>query len=888
MARIVNVHHVDKEAFIKGNSEFDLEEVEIVFEHSPTYAELVERCKEELKWTHQNDVVELLGRHNVGFGLHIRWKIMRVNSELCWSAYKEVVAESQDKSLELFATSKVALDLNHSSPVQSEPHVASSPVRSEPHVALSHDEITQDSMTQHEFSQPSSPNANNQCEPSEEEYDENEGDMFDGELGCNDVGDVDAYCAQEDMTNDTDNHDKIYSQVYASDSDDDGPEEDIDEEGFTAKEAEVFKKVFGRDHRIPLFRDLSHADEAVVDGGTSIMLGPRSSSVRDKKAKEYGIREGLTFDTLLEFQIWIAEFAVKHFRPYKVVHSDKKKRFTVKCEDDGCPWIVCARPYKGGPQWHISSCVSTHMCSDKNIDDPKVKNIHRQLTSEFIGYKVSNSVKNLPTLTIGNIIDSVKELYGYTVKYGKAWKAKQAAFNMLYGDWEEAYNRLPRLLGAMAATNPGMVVEVEPCGSQTRTYNGATVRVFGRAFWAFDQCKRAFKHCRPVISIDGTFLTGQFKGTLLVAIGNDANNRLLPLAFALVSAENNDNWEWFMRLLRTKVIPPQREVCVISDRHQGILNAMEIDISGHARLHHRWCMRHFVANFYRACGNKDLSDRLKDCCLAYTEIRFYRLYNNLVTLGDLLAGGKEFLIRHESQLMKWARAFDDGGRRYGQMTSNMAECFNSVLKGVRALPVTAIVQYTFDKLREYFLHYSKETDKQIAGDNKKKFKFQYPPKVTDWIHFQDRKADTLEPILFDNEEWTYQVNEPGGTTSDGVQHGGKAFGVSLRTCDCSCQRPLLLHLACSHLRAAARVRHVDYNHPLTVRESEFTIETTKKVWAPRLHPYFDQSQSINITCSGVSASNSFMYVRYIRFGSPVTSATTSHLYAHVGRRSGWS
>jgi len=47
MARIVNVHHVDKEAFIKGNSEFYLEEVEIVFEHSPTYAELVERCKED-------------------------------------------------------------------------------------------------------------------------------------------------------------------------------------------------------------------------------------------------------------------------------------------------------------------------------------------------------------------------------------------------------------------------------------------------------------------------------------------------------------------------------------------------------------------------------------------------------------------------------------------------------------------------------------------------------------------------------------------------------------------------------------------------------------------------------------------------------------------------
>ena len=73
--------------------EVDLEEVVMVFEHSPTYAEVVERCKEG-KWTHRNDVVELGGRHNVGFGLHLRWKIMCVKSELCWSAYKEVVTES--------------------------------------------------------------------------------------------------------------------------------------------------------------------------------------------------------------------------------------------------------------------------------------------------------------------------------------------------------------------------------------------------------------------------------------------------------------------------------------------------------------------------------------------------------------------------------------------------------------------------------------------------------------------------------------------------------------------------------------------------------------------------------------------------------------------------
>jgi hypothetical protein len=257
----------------------------------------------------------------------------------------------------------------------------------------------------------------------------------------------------------------------------------------------------------------------------------------------------------------------------------------------------------------------------------------------------------------------------------------------------------------------------------------------------------------------------------LVAIANDANNRLLPLVFALVTAENNDNWEWFMGILRTKVIPHNREICVISDRHQGILNAVEIDIPGHARLHHRWCMRHFVSNFYKACGNKDLSDDLQDCCLAFTERRFARLYNALLVRKKLNPGGKEFLNRHLPMVSKWARAYDDGGRRYGHMTSNMAECFNSVLRGVRALPVTAIVQYTFDQLNTYFMDYTKEMDKQIAGQNKLNKIYKSPPKIDEWMEFEARKADSQMATCFDNEEWIYQVNEPGGTTSDGVQHG---------------------------------------------------------------------------------------------------------------------
>ena len=108
----VYVHHVDKEAFLKGNVEPDPNELDMVFESSPSYAELLQQVREDLNWADPSDIIQLEGRHNVGFGMHIRWKTMRVNSEQRWVAYKETVAESLDKALELFASKKVESSLH--------------------------------------------------------------------------------------------------------------------------------------------------------------------------------------------------------------------------------------------------------------------------------------------------------------------------------------------------------------------------------------------------------------------------------------------------------------------------------------------------------------------------------------------------------------------------------------------------------------------------------------------------------------------------------------------------------------------------------------------------------------------------------------------------------
>ena len=97
----------------------------------------------------------------------------------------------------------------------------------------------------------------------------------------------------------------------------------------------------------------------------------------------------------------------------------------------------------------------------------------------------------------------------------------------------------------MQAANPGL--EFYPYHNNRTVFDDGVVKhILQRIYWQYPQCKAAFMHCRPVISIDATFLTGKYYGCLIIAIGVDAEDQLIPLAFALTEGENNDSWEWFL------------------------------------------------------------------------------------------------------------------------------------------------------------------------------------------------------------------------------------------------------------------------------------------------------------------------------------------------------
>jgi MULE transposase domain len=92
-----------------------------------------------------------------------------------------------------------------------------------------------------------------------------------------------------------------------------------------------------------------------------------------------------------------------------------------------------------------------------------------------------------------------------------------------------------------------------------------------------------------------------------MACGYDAENKVIPLVFGIVNAENMDNWDWFMRWIRNEVIHSNMKICVISDRHRGIKGVFERPYLGwsvqRGEAVHRYCMQHVAEIFYKKAEN---------------------------------------------------------------------------------------------------------------------------------------------------------------------------------------------------------------------------------------------------------------------------------------------
>ncbi|KAF3621336.1 hypothetical protein FXO37_32864 [Capsicum annuum] len=98
--------------------------------------------------------------------------------------------------------------------------------------------------------------------------------------------------------------------------------------------------------------------------------------------------------------------------------------------------------------------------------------------------------------------------------------------------------------------------------------------VFNYVFWTFKPCVDGFHYCRPVISIDETYIYGKYDIKLLIVVGTDDNGSIFPLVFAIAANESLDTWTKFLGNLHQHVVCGCQGVTLISDRHHDILGGL--------------------------------------------------------------------------------------------------------------------------------------------------------------------------------------------------------------------------------------------------------------------------------------------------------------------------
>ncbi|XP_013751523.1 uncharacterized protein LOC106453867 [Brassica napus] len=192
---------------------------------------------------------------------------------------------------------------------------------------------------------------------------------------------------------------------------------------------------------------------------------------------------------------------------------------------------------------------------------------------------------------------------------------------------------LPDYLQRLVLANPGTLAKIHTI------YDPGVGHRFKYMFLALGASIDGFKHMRNVIIIDGAHLKGKYAGCLLTASAQDGNYQVFSIAVGIVDGENDNAWEWFLKML-LQFIPNEDNVVFISDRHSSIYNA--------------------ISKVYPAA---------KHC--AYI--------------------GLEHWVRsHFSR------------NRYNLMTSNVAGTWDSVLQNARKYPIMHLVEYIRSKMMKWF------------------------------------------------------------------------------------------------------------------------------------------------------------------------------------------
>ncbi|XP_016168534.1 uncharacterized protein LOC107611086 [Arachis ipaensis] len=293
---------------------------------------------------------------------------------------------------------------------------------------------------------------------------------------------------------------------------------------------------------------------------------------------------GQSFQSKEEAVLSVKYYSIRRGVEYKVMESDNLK-YQGRCKEfgNGCTWLIRIVMRKRKSTWEVRRYNGPHTCMATSISSD-----HKQLDYHVICARIFPLVRADASVSIKVLQEATEATYGFRPSYRKVWLAKQKAVSQIYGDWEESYADMSRWILGVTCTMEGSVALLKTSPVRLGDQVDEDRVYFYRMFWTFPPCIEVFRHCKPLVSINGTHLYGKYGGTLLLAIAQDGNSNILPVA------------------------------------HNGIKAALESPDSSWRPPHayRTFCIRHVAATFALTFKGQDARRWLVNAAYAKTEAEF--------------------------------------------------------------------------------------------------------------------------------------------------------------------------------------------------------------------------------------------------------------------------
>ena len=201
----------------------------------------------------------------------------------------------------------------------------------------------------------------------------------------------------------------------------------------------------------------------------------------------------------------------------------------------------CKKPCKWRCYGSFNTTVGAFLLSRVEYEHTCSRNMRNKIVSaNWIAKKYLNVFRLKPDTTVKELRADLVQRFAHDASKWKLYNAKRKIIELLTGSVEEHYAKLRSyVLELMRVDKEGRFEIDVGIGS-----------VFNGIYIGFSGLRKGFMFgCRRVIGLDGAFLKTYLGGAILTAVGSDGNNQMFPIAWAVVQAENEVNWKWFLGIL---------------------------------------------------------------------------------------------------------------------------------------------------------------------------------------------------------------------------------------------------------------------------------------------------------------------------------------------------